>query len=341
MEKHIFRAATHSEALAQVKQALGPEAVILSTRTVPAAGPAERPLIEVTAAASGVPATRAGRAEPRLKAQRSPMRAAASRAPLQAPAAAPAIQDLYTRLVQNEVAQELAERLLREAQDAGARPADVQQRLRTLIRDLLPPVAGIALGAERRHVAIIGPPGAGKTTALAKLAAHFKLREGRRVALLSLDGQRLAAHEQLGRYAQIISVPIHGAETLGQVHDALHGLDTDLLLIDTPGVALREEGRFVRLAALLRAARPQEVHLALPASLSRAAQLATIQRFAPLRITHLMLTRLDEAVGLGVLLTTLERLQWPLSYTTHGQRVPADIAIADHSRIAEAILAPA
>jgi flagellar biosynthesis protein FlhF len=97
----------------------------------------------------------------------------------------------------------------------------------------------------------------------------------------------------------------------------------------------------VRLAALLRAVRPQEVHLVLPASATTAVQQRAAQLFAPLGVSRVVLTRLDEAVGLGVVLGALGKMGWPLSYLTDGQNVPKDIEKACGRRVAEIVLAPA
>ncbi|QOJ15595.1 MAG: AAA family ATPase [Planctomycetia bacterium] len=254
-----------------------------------------------------------------------------------------ALRTAYQRLVTNDVAEELARHLLAQVAcgTANPTPQQIDSHLRTLIRDMLPQTAPISLTpGEQRRVAIVGPAGAGKTTTVAKLAAQFKIREGRNVVLLTLDSQRLAAREQLARYAEIIEAPLHGAQGVDEVHDLLARCDADLLLIDTPGIGPREEGRFVRLAALLRSARPHEVHLALPGSLSAGACRLAMQRFAPLRVSHLLLTRLDEAVGMGVLLSTLSQAALRLSYVTSGQRVPTDLAAASADEIAAGILAP-
>ena len=91
-------------------------------------------------------------------------------------------------------------------------------------------------------------------------------------------------------------------------------------------------------AALLRAARPTEVHLVLPASLEGAVQTRHARFFAPLGVSRLLLTRLDEALGFGVVLNVVERLNCRLSYWTTGQRVPSDIEEACGERVAELVL---
>mgnify|MGYP001383982335 CR=1 FL=1 len=192
-----------------------------------------------------------------------------------------------------------------------------------------------------RRIALVGPPGSGKTTTLAKLAAHYRTRAGRKVALLSLDMHRAGGPEQLRRYAEVLDVPLRSAQTIDEVRQALDALsDADLLLIDTPGIGFRDQGRFARTAALLRAARPDETHLVLPASLTPEVQERTARAFAPLSTTRIILTRLDETIGFGVVLNVMQRFNIALSHVTTGQNVPNDLEIACETRLAELVCPP-
>jgi len=55
----------------------------------------------------------------------------------------------------------------------------------------------------------IGPTGVGKTTTMAKLGAIYALREGVKVSFITIDNYRIAATEQLKKYAEIMKIPIH------------------------------------------------------------------------------------------------------------------------------------
>ena len=334
------------EALERVKRELGPDAIILGTRSLPASGLrglAGRQRVEITAAPPTLPSP-----APRLRPEAAD-RPVAQRAKPSAPDAkvrlSPQLYPYYVQLVQNEVAEELAAQLVQRAAaglpgNDAVEAAALRNALREYIARMLPEAGGVNLeGTSPRRVALVGPSGAGKTTTVAKLAAHFKLRHGRRVALLSLDTHRLAAHEQLRRYAEVIGVPLHAAQTISEVKQCVKGLaNVDLLLIDTPGVGLREQGRFARLATLLRAARPDETHLVLPASLEASVQARVAQSLAPLGITRAVLTRLDDAIGFGVILNVVQRLNLSVSYVTTGQNVPNDIEEASGARLAEMLL---
>jgi flagellar biosynthesis protein FlhF len=80
------------------------------------------------------------------------------------------------------------------------------------------------------------------------------------------------------------------------------------------------------------------VHLVLSSVASAGSLAKTAEQFATVGTTALVLTKLDEAALLGNLLALLRASRLPLSYLTHGQNVPDDIAAADSRKLARAIL---
>jgi len=332
MEKvHTFRAPSMREALTRVKRELGDQAVILGTRSCLRGGIGGligRPAVEITAAP---PET--------LSPAPRPVRPASPRA--DGPALPEDVLPYYQTLVQNEVAEQLALRLARlAARLAGEEGASERGALRKVLCEtvakMIPVAGGIELtsGATRR-VALVGPAGAGKTTTLAKLAAHFKLRLRKQVAIVSLDAQRLGGNQQVQRYAELIGVPMHATQTVAAASRTFRELESvDLVLIDTHGVCPTARERFAQLAAFLQAAQADEVHLVLPASMVASMQTRMAKWFGPLGVSRVVLTHLDEAVGLGVVLNAMERLRWGLSYVTNGESVPNNIQVACASRMA-------
>lgn len=339
-----YRASSMPEALSRVKRELGPDAVILGTRSLPATGIGGlvgRQRVEITAAPAGAapvtprvggrPVRKVGAAGSSSVAQRSLPREA---------------YPLYLELVRNEVSEHLAARLVREAVAAGDAAADSSDQMRAALRkrlaQMLPAAGGIEVPANGvKRVALVGPAGAGKTTTLAKLAAHFKFRHRKRVALLSLDPHRLAGHDQVRRYAEIIDVPFASAQTVEQVAEALQELSgAELLLIDTPGIGLNDDPRMGELEELLGSVEDVEVQVVLPASLVPRVQRRLARVFAVLDVSRVVLTRLDEVVGMGVVLNAMERIDLELSYLTSGQNVPQDIEEACSLRMAELIFPP-
>ena len=92
------------------------------------------------------------------------------------------------------------------------------------------------------------------------------------------------------------------------------------------------------LKTMLKEARADEVHLVLSCVASTTSLQKAAERFAEVGASSMILTKLDEASGLGTLLPFLRTSGLPLSYVTHGQNVPHDIATADRRKLARAVL---
>lgn len=252
---------------------------------------------------------------------------------------------LFTDLIETDlgedVARDLVERVRREAPPAIR--GDVQMARTWLageIAEQVPIQGPITLTpGKARLVALVGPTGVGKTTTIAKLAANFRLRDKLRVGLITVDTYRIAAVEQLRTYADIIDLPMQVVANGSEMRQAVRGMaDLDLILLDTAGRSPQDEVKLQELAGILDECQPDEVHLVLSAVANTSVLARTAERFAPVGTTALVLTKLDEAAGLGNLLPLLRDGGLPLSYLTHGQNVPDDIAPADARRLAQAMM---
>ncbi|MBI3861715.1 MAG: flagellar biosynthesis protein FlhF [Planctomycetia bacterium] len=252
---------------------------------------------------------------------------------------------LYTELIDVEVEEDLARDLINQLKgtEGAEKPGDVaasKARLRGIVEgDIRCASPIVATPGRRRVVALVGPTGVGKTTTIAKLAANFRLRDGIRMGLVTVDTYRIAAVEQLRTYAEIIDLPMKVVTTPREMRRALDELaGLDLVLIDTAGRSPRDELKIQELKSLLAEAQVDEVHLVLSLAASARSLQATAEKFAPAGTTAMILTKLDEAVGMGSLLSVSRRVPLPVSYLTTGQDVPDDIEHASAKRIARLVL---
>lgn len=257
----------------------------------------------------------------------------------------PELFQVYTELldsdVEDDVARDLIFRLRRHVKPEQLHDHDLCQSLLTglvesdfRIASPIKPTPG-----RRRVVALVGPTGVGKTTTIAKLAANFRLRDGIKMGLVTVDTYRVAAVEQLRTYAEIIDLPmkvVTSPQEMRRALDELVGLD--LVLIDTGGRSPRDELKIQELKSLLAEAQVDEVHLVLSLTAAVSSLKATVEKFAAANTTALILTKLDEAAGMGSLLTAARKLPLPVSYLTTGQDVPDDIESANASRMARLVL---
>ena len=185
---------------------------------------------------------------------------------------------------------------------------------------------------------LVGPPGTGKTTAAAKLAAHFQLREKKKVLLLSYDNTRLAAAEQLRVYAKILGSPftvIENAEDL-PAKLAQHR-DVEVVIIDTAGVSTKNP-RHIRDIERLKAQQlPVDFHLVL-STIEKEEQLnRSVQYFAPVGIQSLVFTKLDETWSFGDIFNISAKWSTPLSWFSTGQEIPENLERASRERVVERI----
>ena len=295
-----------------------------------------------------------------------PSRSPAAAAPARAPAAQPdplggCLETMYARLIEQEVAGDLADRIMRDvraelraAVDAGAIPSErvVREAVEHRIAALLPEESAdgsIAFGGRivagrsgARRIAFVGPTGVGKTTTLAKLAAQLKLKQGLSVGIVAADTYRIAAVDQLRTYAEILEVPVEIAASPADAAEACEALQAehsvDVILIDTAGRSQNDRMKLSELRAFLKAAQPDETHLVLSATAGARTLTREAEAFGALGVDKLILTKLDEAATFGTLISLVERLGKRVSFFTHGQEVPEHIEIGRSRRLAELVM---
>jgi flagellar biosynthesis protein FlhF len=183
--------------------------------------------------------------------------------------------------------------------------------------------------------AVVGPTGAGKTTTIAKLAARWCMQHGSQdLALVSTDGYRIGAREQLLTFARILGAPMHAANSGRELAAVLDRLKSKkLILIDTAGMGPRDVRLSEQLAALKLGAARARVMLALPAQGEGHALEEIVRAFARATPTACILTKVDEAASLGAVISVVLRHRLKIAYVCDGQRVPEDLHAAHQRRI--------
>lgn len=313
-----FRSTNVRDALRAVREELGPKALVLSTQMVQARG--WRGLmgvreVEITAAAE----REASDDRPAPSENRQPAQPDGLTAQLLAAG--------LDRGLAEEIASSIPAKKRRGATTASLRDA-LAHRLAEL---------AAADDAYARAEVFIGPPGAGKTTSIAKIAAQERARNGQRLALLAADGFRIGAVEQLQAYAEILDTPFRVARTADDLHAALETKMRTPVLVDTAGRspfdrAARELFEVVADAAGVR------THLVMPAGTSASAARRILDSYADAKPSRLLLTKLDEAESLSPLVSVLHEWQLPISYVGTGQRVPEDLSRATPAFLAASVL---
>jgi len=261
MQIKRFEAPNMTAALRMVKKELGPEAVILSARSLRKGkgffGSLKYAGVEISAAIdnqlSGMKKTRAlsGKdpdrrfpkrriEEPRPARRKDDTTQSKSPSARQNPRSryglrnksysrnsARALSSLYQQILLQEVDRGIASELIEEikrlpASDEILSNGDIKFYLGSLLEEM-----GVAVeshpfvNGKPTIMAFVGPTGVGKTTTIAKLAARLVNHGRKSVGLITTDHYSIAAIQQLEAYAQIIGIPLESASNADELKKAV------------------------------------------------------------------------------------------------------------------------
>lgn len=175
-------------------------------------------------------------------------------------------------------------------------------------------------------IGLVGPTGGGKTTTAAKLALHPRAFGSRRVGLITLDTFRVGALEQIAQYAEVTDLPLEVVYDAREMPAALARLEgCDVVIVDTPGRSPRAKDANLQWQGMFRAASPDEVHLVVPATMRPDLLPSVTESLAACRITHAILTKVDELHDDRAMADIAARITWPMRWVTTGQGVPNDL----------------
>ncbi len=188
-------------------------------------------------------------------------------------------------------------------------------------------------------LAIIGATGVGKTTTVAKLAAHVALYEHRRVEMVTLDTYRIAAVEQLKTYAEIIGAGCHVVRSVFELDAVLHRLPIEAtVLIDTTGRSPHDLADQYEVSEYLRQRPEIRKCLALQATTHPVDARVAVAKFEMYGADCLVMTKMDETTRPGAVIETIADSKLPLAYICAGQRVPEDLQLANTATLTSRIL---
>lgn len=186
-------------------------------------------------------------------------------------------------------------------------------------------------------IVLVGPTGVGKTTTVAKIAANIILdaknsgKPPMRVRMITVDRTRVGAEEQLRRYGEIMNVSVdkaESAEDLRQIFDE-HKDSLDALIIDTSGYSPNDHENIAKMCAFLDVpGLNPDVYLTVTASTKPRDLVSIMQHYEPFNIASVIVTKCDETVSFGNVLSVLAERHKAIAYITDGQKVPRNIARA-------------
>jgi flagellar biosynthesis protein FlhF len=336
-----YKASDLASALAKAQAELGPDALVLETRKVRAGLGLEG--IELTVGAprrfashaigNGTGALRRLAHEIRELRDRSDLQA--EFAPVQPPltpntsiSGDDTIRATVDLLVASGLSRDLAARFTLEAERELARGGGAGGAVRAARKGMSAVLSFARLPASSRCLFIVGPPGCGKTTTTAKLAARATARNTGRVTFATADGDRIGAMEQAAVFSRHLGADLAPVRSQDDLLRALDDAGGRPVLVDTPGIGAGDAGRLDQLAALRAGVPEADMALLLPAGIQGEEATRILERFRPLEPSCLAFSRVDDGGRLGELVTAAATSEIPLAIFTHGHRVPDDIADA-------------
>ena len=374
MKARTFFASTSREALRRVKEALGADAVILANRPVDggvemvALGPEEAARLSsmVPDSTPTQPQPPAAPARPAPVMLTQPTIACAGGAMAQSVVAE--IKTLRGMLEEQLATLSWGDagrrdptktRLLRALLDSGFSPAlgrrvldklpsgrEFEQALKwvqtALALNLRAATERDTLVEQGGVYALVGPTGVGKTTTAAKLAARCVVKHGAdKLALLTTDTYRIGGHEQLRIYGRLLGVTVQAVKDAQDLRVALHELrGKRMVLIDTAGVGQRDQ-LVAEQEMMLKGGGADVQRILLLNATCSGSTLDDVGRAFHAETAHgCIITKVDEAMHIGVVLDAVIRRGLKLHYIANGQKVPEDLHLADPQQLLQSALRP-
>ncbi|NOR42719.1 MAG: flagellar biosynthesis protein FlhF [Gammaproteobacteria bacterium] len=243
------------------------------------------------------------------------------------------VQPLYASLLKQlmtlGLSSKLSQSIAKRTANQGLNKHSWLESLKLLAK--LVPIDNDDILSNGGIVSLIGPTGVGKTTTIAKLAARFALKHGRRgITLITTDNYRIGAHEQLRTYGRILGVPVHVASDNDELRVLLKEAkdksgEHNLTLIDTAGICQKDNRLSDQLTMLNIRDMDIKNYLVLSATGQMNLQDNVICAFSQLKLQGCMLTKIDEAASLGEIISVLIQHELPLHFVCDGQKVPDDL----------------
>lgn len=251
----------------------------------------------------------------------------------------PVYQEVFNKLIKQEVDEKLAYELIEVVQHRNKKAeiieSDILNQLKFEIKHRLSKKGTYGNSLfDQQLIQLVGPTGVGKTTTIAKIAAHYSLVEHKKVAFITTDTYRIAAIEQLKTYAKILDVPIEIAYNLEDYKKAKIKFSAyDYIFVDTAGRNFQDDKYVRELGTIVDL--NHEVNTFLVLSLTtRAQDIENIyKQFQNVPIKQLIFTKKDETNTYGSLLNLPLKHNIGIAYITNGQDVPDDIEKASIEKI--------
>jgi len=255
------------------------------------------------------------------------------------------IQQMQRNLIEQELGFETVDRITKELVNrwykTGAMATEEEVK-EWIVELLIAEVKDINFGGisfTKKYINVVGPTGVGKTTTLAKLAAHCVLNHKKRVAFITTDTYRIAAIDQLMTYAKILNVPLEVCYNIDDFQKATEKFSHyDVVLIDTAGRNFRNQQYVEDLKQIIDFETELETFLVLAVTSKQKDMMDIYEQFSSIQISKFIFTKVDETSSYGSIYNMIQAYKLPVAYITNGQNVPDDLIEASAEKLMKTIV---
>jgi signal recognition particle subunit SRP54 len=188
--------------------------------------------------------------------------------------------------------------------------------------------AKITVEPGKKHVImLVGIQGTGKTTASVKLARFYQKR-GMKPAIVCADTYRPGAFDQLKQLAERVNVPVYGEPNSKEVlkivkkgKEQFEQQKHDLIIIDTAGRHKDESELMSEMKDLARLIIPDEIILAIDASIGQAAMSQATAFNETTTIGSILVTKLDGTAKGGGALSAVAATKAKIKFIGTGEKI--------------------
>lgn len=210
--------------------------------------------------------------------------------------------------------------------DSNKQSLSYRQIATQVLKEALKDVPFGGLSYQKKYINVLGPTGVGKTTTIAKMAAHAVLQKKKKIGFITTDTYRIAAIEQLKTYAGLLQAPV---EIVYNSEDFTKAMETykqyDLVFIDTAGRNYKEVKFVEDVKKLIQFEDNVESYLVLSSTSKEKDMETIIEQFSSFPIEQFIFTKADETNSIGSMVNLMIKYNKGLAYYTDGQEVPEDI----------------
>ena len=192
--------------------------------------------------------------------------------------------------------------------------------------------------SKPKVISLVGPTGVGKTTCIAKLAVISKILHNLDIGLISIDTYRLGALDQLKIFSEISNIDFLVAYEPADITKFMKKFkNKDIVFIDTVGRSQKNTKLLNSINDFLHKVKVDETYLVLNSTSDYKVMLDVATKFKVLNYDALVFSKLDEAISFGNIVNLVNEINIPIKYLTNGQVIPDDIIAADSEFIANMV----